>query len=69
MVAFFQRPARDGNSDVETKPVCSGLLHHPVGRHCCLYGGVGGGGGLEIQNEREREMRERKRERGREREK
>ena len=48
----FQRPARDGNSDVETKPVCSGLLHHPVARHCCLCGGVGGGGGLEIGNKK-----------------
>jgi len=25
-MASFQRPARDGNSDVEPKPVCSGLL-------------------------------------------
>jgi len=23
----FQRPARDDNGNVETKPVCSGLLH------------------------------------------
>jgi len=26
VVASFQRPARDGNSDVGTKPLCSGLL-------------------------------------------
>jgi len=26
VAASFQRLARDGNSDVETKPVCSGLL-------------------------------------------
>ena len=25
----FQRPARDDNGNVETKPVCSGLLHGP----------------------------------------
>jgi len=49
----FQRPARDDNGNVETKPVCSYLLHHPVARHCCLCGSVGGGGGLEIENERE----------------
>ena len=26
VAASFPRPARDGNSDVKTKPVCSGLL-------------------------------------------
>jgi len=57
----FQRPARDDKGNVETKPVCSGLLHHPVVRHCCLYGGVGGDGGLEIEKERERPIRERER--------
>jgi len=28
VAASFQRPARDGNSNVETKPVCSGLLQY-----------------------------------------
>jgi len=52
VAASFQRPARDDNDNVKTKPVCSGLLHHPVARHCCLCGGVGGGGGLEIGNKK-----------------
>ena len=29
LVMFFQRPGRDDNGNVETKPVCSGLLHYP----------------------------------------
>ena len=62
---FFQRPGRDNNGNVETKSVRSGLLHHPVARHCCLCGGVGGGG-LERERERTREwQRERERNRGR----
>jgi len=31
----FQRPARDGNGNVETKPVCSGLLH-PLQDHVAV---------------------------------
>jgi len=48
VAASFQRPPRDGNSDVETKPVCSGVLQAAPPPPVCWQGDPGSSPGCEV---------------------